>query len=174
MKTPFTLATLMVFGGPLPIVTCAEVVRAHEVTVYEKMLVPFLNVLASEYVGANESRKIQIEYSAYLANRTYWVNTHKFGHERNSSIEKFLGELNAELLRSVKFSKLFSDWKAHYTEGFPSDSRYFAKLKDGTELEFEIATVEDWNRLHRELFDFVKWTARISNENSGSGTGNIK
>ncbi len=153
----FCAATLLTpsFGEPEP-------VRLHEVTVYERMLPPLLNVLAAEYVEATPLRRQDIEYSAYLANRTYWVHTVKFQHQRSPAVEKALGLLNAELISSEMFVELFKDWKKHHPESYPPETRYFTNLKDGSELGFQLPTPDKWVEMHRELFAFVELTARTA------------
>ena len=151
----FCAATLLTpsFGEP-------ESIRVHEVTVFERMLPPLLGLLAAEYNKADLPRKREIEYSAYLANRTYWVHTYKFHHQRSPLVENALGLLNAELLSSDMFIELYRDWKTHHPESYPSGTRYFTNLKDGTELSFQLPTTEKWVEMHAELLGFVELTAK--------------
>ncbi len=163
-KIPVTLAIAALLFAAISSIRCYaedETAGPHEITVHEKMLEPFLALLSAEYDEANESRRNQIEYTAYLTNRTYWVHTHKFGHERSAVTEHALGRLNAKLLSSESFTNLFKNWKEHHqaSDEFPG-TNYFAKLKDGRKLEFKVATAEDWKQMHLELLAFVELTAK--------------
>lgn len=130
-------------------------------TVYEMMLVPLLNVLGVEYDKADEPRRREIEYSAYLANRTYWLQTQKLGDQEGSEIvENYLGSLNAKLFSSQEFERLLSDWKTHYGDKFPtSATSYTATTKDGQEHRLRIGSYIDWTKLHAELHSFMKGLA---------------
>ena len=163
MKILASRATLALFFAAnllTPSFGEAESVHVPEVTVFERMLPPLLSLLAAEYDKAELPRKREIEYSAYLANRTYWVHTDKFYHQRSPIVENALGLLNAEILPSNMFIELFRDWKTHHPETYPSGTRYFTNFKDGTELSFQLPTTEKWGEMHAELFDFVELTAK--------------
>lgn len=163
MKIPAARVSLALFCAATlltPSFGESESVRVHEVTVFERMLPPLLGMLAAEYDKADLPRKREIEYSAYLANRTYWVHTYKFHHQQSPLVENALGLLNAELLSSATFIELYRDWKTHHPERYPTGTRYFTNLKDGTELSLQLPTPEKWVEMHTELLDFVQLTAK--------------
>ncbi len=129
-------------------------------TVYEMMLIPLLNVLGAEFEKAEEPRRREIEYSAYIANRTYWLQTQKLGdQERSEVLENYLGSLDATLLSSKEFRQLFFDWKTHHGDQFPTGTSYTATTKNGQEHRLGVGSVDDWKDLHAELYSFIEGLA---------------